>query len=258
MLLMIDIGNTNIVLGCIKDNDIKFTSRFYTDKSLSDDQYTILIKNLLDIYNINKNFIEGCIISSVVPPLLDVIKNAVYKIIKKDILVVGPGVKTGLNILTDNPAQLGSDLVVNSVACIIEYNFDKPIIIIDMGTATTISILDKNKNYIGGNIMPGVKISLNALSSMTAQLPAISLDTPKDIFGSNTIDCMQSGIIYGTVCMIDGIIDKIESKLNQKATLVATGGISNHIIPLCNHNIIFDENLTLKGLNYIYKKNKNI
>ncbi len=255
MLLAIDIGNTNIVLGGIDKNKIHFTARLYTEKKLSFDQYTIQIKNMLDIYNINTNDIKDCIISSVVPPVLDAIVQAVKTLIKKSPMIVGPGIKTGLNILMDNPAQLGSDLVVNSVACLNQ--FKPPLIIIDMGTATTVSVIDENKNYIGGCIIPGVKISLNALSGMTAQLPHISLDEPKNTIGKNTIDCMKSGIILGNASMLDGIIDRIEEDvLCSKATVVATGGIANHIIPFCKKEIIYDDDLLLKGLYTIYNKNK--
>ncbi|MFR4986500.1 MAG: type III pantothenate kinase [Lachnospirales bacterium] len=253
MLLAIDIGNTNIVLGGIDKDKIHFIARLYTEKRLSYDQYTIQIKNMLDIYNININNIDDCIISSVVPPVLDAIVQAVKTIIKKEPMIVGPGIKTGLNILTDNPAQLGSDLVVNSVACLNQFN--APLIIIDMGTATTISVIDKNKNYIGGCIIPGVKISLNSLSGMTAQLPHISLDEPKKTIGSNTIDCMKSGVVLGNASMIDGMIERIEEDLGYKTTVVATGGIANHIIPFCKKEIIYDDNLLLKGLFNIYTKN---
>ncbi len=255
MLLTIDIGNTNIVIGGVDKNKIHFIARLYTEKKLSYDQYTIQIKNMLDIYNIDIDSIYDCIISSVVPPVLDAIIQAVKTLIKKEPIIVGPGIKTGLNILMDNPAQLGSDLVVNSVASLSQ--FKAPLIIIDMGTATTISVIDKNSNYIGGCIVPGVKISLNALSAMTAQLPHISLEDPKKIIGTNTIDCMKSGIILGNASMIDGMITRIEEDLGYNATIVATGGIARHIIPFCKKDIIYDDNLLLKGLYAIYLKNRS-
>ncbi len=254
MLLAIDIGNTNIVIGGISKEKIHFIARLSTEKNLSKDQYTIQIKNVLEIYNVELNKIKDCIISSVVPPVLSAISEAVSLLINKAPLIIGPGIKTGLNILMDNPAQVGSDLIVNAVACI--NNYKAPLIIIDMGTATTVSIIDKNKNYIGGCIMPGVKISLNALSSMTAQLPYISLEEPKKIFGKNTIECMRSGVVFGNACMIDGMIERIEEDLGEKATAIATGGISGHIIPFCKKDIIYDDNLMLKGLLEIYNKNK--
>ena len=254
MLLAIDIGNTNIVIGGIDKDKIHFIARLSTEKKLSSDEYTIQIKNILDIYNIDILDIEDCILSSVVPPVLDALIQTIKTITKKEPMIVGPGIKTGLNILTDNPAQLGSDLVVNSVACLNQ--FKAPLIIIDMGTATTISVIDKNKNYIGGAIVPGVKISLNALSGMTAQLPYINLEEPKKTVGTNTIDCMKSGIVLGNASMVDGMIERIEEDLGYNLTVVATGGIARHIIPFCKKDIIYDDNLLLKGLYCIYIKNK--
>lgn len=253
MLLAIDIGNTNIVLGGISNKKIHFIARLSTERNLSKDQYTVQIKSILEIYNIDINMIEDCIISSVVPPVLDSVSGAVFSIVGKNPMIVGPGIKTGLNILMDNPAQVGADLIVNAVACINEYK--APLIIIDMGTATTISVIDKNENYIGGCIMPGVKISMNALSNMAAQLPYISLEEPKKTFGKNTIDCMRSGIIFGNASMLDGMIERIEEDLGEKATTIATGGLSGSIVPYCKKDIIYDDNLMLKGLLCIYSKN---
>ena len=254
MILAIDIGNTNIVIGGIDKDNIHFIGRLSTQEKLSSDEYTIQIKNILDIYNINILDIEDCILSSVVPPILEDFTRAIKNIIRKEPMIVGPGIKTGVNILTDNPAQLGSDLVVNSVACLNQ--FDAPLIIIDMGTATTISVIDKNRNYIGGAIIPGVKISLNALSNMTAQLPHINLEEPKKPIGTNTIDCMKSGVILGNASMIDGMIERIEEDLGYITNVIATGGIAKHIVPFCKKDIIFDDNLLLKGLYNIYNKNK--
>lgn len=256
MLLAVDIGNSNIVLGGvgIDDESISFTTRLHTEKKLSYDQYALQIKGILEINNIDISLIEGCIISSVVPPVLDAVKQAISIVTKIEPIVVGPGIKTGLNILTDNPAQLGSDLVVNAVACI--NRFKAPIITIDMGTATTIAVVDKNKNYIGGAIFPGVRISLDALSEKTAQLPSISLEAPSKVINANTIDCMQSGVIFGNASMIDGIVDRMEEELGEPVTVVATGGISRHIVPFCKREIIYDDNLILKGLKILYDKNK--
>ncbi len=241
------------MIGGISNKKIHFVARLSTERNLSKDQYTVQIKNILEIYNIDINMIEDCIISSVVPPVLASISDAVSLIIGKVPMIVGPGIKTGLNILMDNPAQVGSDLIVNAVACINEYKV--PLIIIDMGTATTISVIDKNKNYIGGCIMPGVKISMNALSAMAAQLPYISLEDPKKTFGKNTVDCMRSGIIFGNASMIDGMIERIEEDLGEKAVTIATGGLSGSIIPYCKKDVIYYDNLMLKGLLYIYNKN---
>lgn len=253
MILAVDIGNSNIVLGCIDEKNIYFVARIATDPLKSSDQYAVEIKNIVELYGLSLSKIDGSIISSVVPPLSNTVKESVRMITNKKTLVVAPGLKTGLNILMDNPAQLGSDLVVVSVAALSEY--ENSLIIIDMGTATTMSVIDKNRNYIGGAIIPGVKLSIDALSSRTAQLPHISLEPPKKIIGKNTIECMTSGCICGNAAILDGMIERIEEELGYPTTVIATGGLSQFIVPLCKHKITYDENLLLKGLYIIYKKN---
>lgn len=253
MILAIDMGNTNIVIGCIEGNKILFDERMSTDLSKTALEYAIGIKTILELHDIDHYDIDGAIISSVVPPLVNVVTAAVEKIIEKKPMVVGPGIKTGLNILLDNPKAAGADLVVDAVAGINEYG--TPLIIIDMGTATTIQVVDKNGNYTGGAIVPGVRAALESLVTKTSQLPRISLDAPEKTVGHNTIDAMKSGIVYGNAAMIDGMIDRIEKENNCKYTVIATGGIASSIIPVCNHDIILDEDLLLKGLNIIYQKN---
>lgn len=253
MILAIDIGNTNIVLGCIQDGKILFTERLSTDHAKTDLEHAISIKIVLELHNINPRDVKGAIIGSVVPPITTLIKEALYKITGCNAMIVGPGVKTGLNILMDNPAQVGSDLIVGAVAGIAEYSL--PLILVDMGTATTICVIDEHKNYIGGMILPGLRVSLDSLTSRTSQLPRISLEPPKRLIGKNTIECMKSGILYGNASCIDGMIDRIEQDLGQKATIVATGGLAEKIVPLCNHSIILDDELLLKGLLLIYEKN---
>ena len=198
--------------------------------------------------------IEGAILSSVVPPLNSVILTAVEKVTGIRPLLVGSGMKTGMNILMDNPKSVGSDQIVDAVAASHEHPL--PLIVIDMGTATTMCVVDKHRNYIGGIILPGLKVSLDSLSSKTAQLPYISLEVPDRVIGKNTIDCMRAGIIFGNVDMIDGIIDRMERELGQPATVVATGGLSRFITPMCRHKIICDDALLLKGLLILYQKNK--
>ena len=254
MLLAIDIGNSNIVLGCIEGQTILHEARLATDLIKTSDQYCMDLKNLLSLYEINRTMIEGVIISSVVPPVLNSFKTAVTKLTGIKPMVVGPGIKTGLNILMDNPAQIGSDLVVAAVATLREY--PAPLIIIDMGTATTMSVINANRAYIGGCICPGVRISSEALTARTAQLPGISLEAPKRAIGKNTIDSMQSGIMLGAACMLDGMIDRMEQELGQPATVLATGGIARFVIPMCRRTIIFDRNLLLKGLTILYENNK--
>lgn len=220
MLLLIDIGNTNIVVGCYENEKITQEARLATDALKTSDQYCMDLKNLLALYEIQREAVTGVIISSVVPPVLNSVRTAVMKLTGKKPLVVGPGIKTGLNILLDNPASVGSDLVVGAVAALHEY--EPPLIMIDMGTATTIAVVDKNGAYIGGSICTGVKVATEALAGRAAQLPGISLDMPKKAIGRNTIDAMRSGIMLGNACMIDGMIERIEEELGQKATVVAT------------------------------------
>ena len=253
MILAIDIGNTNIVIGCFQENTIKFTERLSTNHKATELEYAILFKNVLEIYSVTPEEIDGGIISSVVPSLTNVIKHAMSKLSDKKILTVGPGIKTGLSILTDNPAQLGSDLVVDAVACINEYPL--PAAIFDMGTATTISVVDKSKNYLGTVIIPGIEVSLNSLVGGTSQLPKISLEAPQSVIGTNTVDSMKSGIIFSAASIIDGMIDRIEEEMGQKLTVIATGGLAGTIIPYCKKQIILDDELLLKGLAIIYNKN---
>lgn len=253
MILAIDIGNTNIVIGCTKKEKVYFVERVSTNISKTELEYVVEFKTLFDLYHINVEEITGCIISSVVPPLNNIVSTAMEKLLGTSPLIVGPGVKTGLNILMDNPGQVGSDLIVNAVAGLKYYG--APIIMIDMGTATTISVVDENKNYIGGMILPGVKVSLESLVNRTSQLPKISLEAPKKIIGTNTIDCMKSGIIMGQAACMDGMIERIWEELGYQAIVVATGGLAGCIVPYCKQKIIHDNELTLKGLDIIYRKN---
>ncbi len=253
MILAIDIGNTNIVIGCFKDEEIIFTERLSTNQTATVLEYAISLKNVLEMYEINRDSVNGAIISSVVPNITCTVSLAVEKIAHTKPLIVGPGIKTGLSIKIDNPAQLGSDLVVGSVAGIAEYK--APMVIFDLGTATTVCVIGKNKDYLGGMIMPGINVSLNSLVGGTSQLPKISLEPPKKLIGTNTIDAMKSGILYSTAGGMDGIIDRIESELGEPVTAVATGGLAKVVVPVCKHSIILDDELLLKGLRIIYNKN---
>lgn len=254
MLLAIDIGNTNIVIGCIEDDEILFEARIATDRTRTSDQYGVEIMNMLEVYGVKRAQVDDCIISSVVPPVFNSVRTGVQKVIGKQPMVVGPGLKTGLNIQVDVPSQVGSDRIVIAVAALAEY--EAPLILMDLGTATTIEVVEPGNVYMGGVIIPGVKVSVDALTSRAAQLPGISLDQPKHVIGRNTVDCMRSGIMYGTAGMIDGIVERMEEELGHKSTLVATGGMAQFVTPLCRHKIILERDLLLKGLNIIYKKNK--
>lgn len=255
MILAIDIGNTNIEAGVIDDKKIHFTERISTDRDKTELEYAVLFKTVMDIHGVTPSDISGSIISSVVPPLTHIMKEAVRKLIKKpDPLVVGAGLKTGLDIKIDDPRTLGADLVVDSVAGMAEYG--APLIIVDMGTATTITVLNKDKTYIGGVIVPGVRTSLEALVSDTSQLPRVSLSSPDKFICTNTVDCMKSGIINGQASLVDGMIDRFIDELGYDAKVVATGGLSKVIIPKCRHDIILDDSLMMKGLKIIYDRNK--
>lgn len=254
MILAVDIGNSNIVLGCFENDQILFIERLSTNQNSTELEYTILIKNILELNNLSHCSFEGCIISSVVPSVTHTVQAAMTRLTGKPIMVVGPGIRTGLKIKLDNPAQLGSDRVADAVAAIHEYPC--PLIIIDMGTATTISAIDGSKNFLGGMIIPGLRVSLDSLTTRTSQLPKISLDPPKRVIGSNTIDCMRSGIIYSNASSIDGVVEKIEEEIGEQCTVISTGGLAKVIIPYCKRKIIIDDQLLLKGLMIIYNKNR--
>ena len=253
MILTIDIGNSNIVLGGVKDDTIVFEARLRTEATKTSDQYCVDLQILLDVYGVDRKDVEGTIIASVVPQVLNSMRTAIQKLTGKVPLVVGPGLKTGLNILLENPGQTGADLVVADVAALREHK--PPLIIIDMGTATTMSVLDKNGAHIGGCIIPGVKISMDALTEKTALLPGLQLDQPKRAIGRNTVDAMRSGIMMGTACMLDGMVERMEAELGSKTTVVATGGIAKFIVPLCKTPMIYDKDLIVKGLAALYRLN---
>jgi len=254
MILAIDMGNSNIVIGGIDSSKTYFLERITTYTTRTELEYSMYIKGILDIYGVTPLDIEGAILSSVVPPLNETIKKAVKKIIGIDCMLVESGMKTGLNIIMDNPKSVGSDMIVDAVAAMDEYPL--PLAVVDMGTATTISVVDSKGNYIGGIIHPGLRISLDTLSSKTAQLPQVNLDIPKKVIAKNTIDSMRSGILFGHAGMMDGIISRMEEELGEKLNVVATGGLAPFVAPLCTHSIVVDDSLLLKGLLKLYMKNQ--
>lgn len=254
MILTVDIGNTNIVLGGVRGEDIVFQARMVTDAIKTSDQYCAELKIMLELFNVAPGHIEGSIVASVVPPVLNSFRTAIRKLTGKAPLVVGPGIKTGLNIQIENPSQTGADLVVGAVAALREHK--PPLIVVDMGTATTITVLNREGALIGGCVCPGVNLSLEALTRKAALLPGISLDKPRRVIGRNTTDCMRSGIMYGTACMLDGLIDRMEEELGEKTTVVMTGGISKFIAPLCRREMHIESDLLLKGLAILYQENK--
>ena len=253
MILAIDVGNTNIVLGGVEDNEILFEARLQTDPTKTSDQYCVELKILLDAYKIAPERIQGGIIASVVPRVLNSMQTAVKKLTSKKCLVVGPGLKTGLDIRLENPDQTGADLVAGCVAALREYQ--PPLVVIDMGTATTMTVLNEQGALVGGCICPGVKTSMDALTERTALLPGLQLDHPKRVIGRNTIDCMRSGIMLGNASMLDGMIDRMEQELGSRVTVVITGGIAKFLVPLCKRQMVYDKDLLLKGLAYLYREN---
>ena len=257
MILTIDVGNTNTVIGGFDDNDeLAFESRISTDRCRMEDQYAITLVDILNLYGHKPEEVTGAIMSSVVPPVTTQIKPAVEKVCGCRVLTVGPGIKTGLNIKIDEPASLGADMAAVAVGA--KEHYPLPAIVIDLGTATKILAVDKTGAFIGGIIAPGVKISTEALASRTASLPLISItnDPVKQVIGTNTIDCMRSGLLNGTAFMVDGMIEHFEEEIGEKCTVVATGGFSAVIKPLCRKDFILDTSLIMTGLLDIYKKNR--
>lgn len=254
MILTIDIGNTNTVLGCWQGEKLILTVRLHTNRDQTADEYCLLVAGLLKNRGIAPGEISGGILSSVVPELRKVMKDAMELMTGRGFLCVGAGLKTGLNIRMDNPAQLGADLVVDAVAALAKY--PPPLAIFDMGTATTMSVIDETGAYLGGMIIPGLRLSVDALSARAAQLPYIYLGPPERFIGSNTIDCMQSGAVYGSALMIDGLIRRTGEELGRPVTAVATGGLMAVVHPFCREPLHYDENLMLEGLYLLYKKNR--
>ncbi len=257
MILTIDVGNTNTTFGCFDEGGaLVFESRISTDIYRMQDQYAVSLADILRLYDIDRESVSGAVLSSVVPPVTAQIKPAVEKICKCRVMTVGPGLKTGLNIKIDEPASLGADIAAVAVGAK-EY-YALPAIVVDLGTATKVLAVNKTGAFIGGIIAPGLKISAEALSAKTAALPLIGVsgEPLKRVIGTNTIDCMRSGLLYGHAFMLDGMIESFEKEIGEKCTVVATGGFSTVIEPLCKTDFILDENLILKGLLAIYRKNE--
>lgn len=253
MILAIDIGNTSIVLGGFEQNELRFVSRLSTSLHTTQDEYAMLISGALTLHGIDKGCIDGAILSSVVPPLNEEIKKALFFLFGQEPLIIGPGIKSGISIRCDMPSSVGADLIATAVAA--HYLYKSPALIIDLGTATKLSVVDGQGAFIGASIIPGVHMGLNALAEQTAQLPKISLETPNRVIAKNTVDCMRSGVLYGHASMIDGMIDRIHRELGKDLFVLATGGMASTVIPLCEHTIHVDETLILKGLHILYQKN---
>ena len=253
MVFAIDIGNSNIVAGVVCKDGVKFVERLSTDRGKTGIEYADLLLTVLRLHDVERGDIKGSIISSVVPELNQVLQLALYKLFGTEPMLVGPGVKTGLNIRIDDPAQLGADMVVGAVASIAEYPL--PQIVFDLGTATTISAIDAGGAFVGCAITAGVRTAVSSIVSKTSLLTSISFEAPAHAIGKNTVDSMKSGAILGSAAMMDGMIDRMQSELGGPATVIATGGLAPYILPHCTHKIIYDEQLLLKGLYIIYNKN---
>ena len=253
MILAVDVGNTNIVVGTVgKEEGVAFVERISTDHKKTDLEYAVMFRTILELHGIEGEDLCGSVISSVVPNLNITLCTAIRKVTGCDSVVVSRDMDIGLDICIDEGSILGSDLIVDAVAGIAEYPL--PLIVIDMGTATTLSAIDAEGRYLGGSIIPGASTSLEGMVSRTAQLPRISFEAPPHAIGKNTVDCMKSGSVIGSACMLDGMIERFEEELGSKATVVATGGLARFVVPHCRHEIIFDDTLLLKGLYIIYKR----
>ena len=253
MILSIDIGNSNIYIGAYCDGGLLFLTHIVSEAGKTEVEYAVLLHHILHLHRLSEQNLKGAVISSVVPQLSPVLKAAVQLTSPVPVMQIGPGVKTGLNIRIDNPAQLGADFVAAAVGAFEKYPL--PVIIVDFGTATKISIVDRSRSFIGGSIMPGVRVSLDALSNRAAQLPHISLEPPAPVIGTNTIDCMKSGVLLGNASMIDGMIERYEEKAGPAASIVATGESVDAVAPFCRHKLLVDKTLRLDGLYAVWKKN---
>lgn len=253
MILTIDIGNSNIMLGGFAEDRLLFVARMSTEIQKTEDEYACMILNTLMLHNVEKKTVKGAIISSVVPPLNAIIKKAVKLIYGVDALMVGPGIKTGINIHCDTPSSVGADLICACVAA--HHLYGSPSLIVDMGTATKMIVMDRKGAFIGVSIIPGVLMGLNALAEGTAQLPKIELEAPPSVIGKNTVDCMKSGVVFGNAGLVDSMIDRINEEMGDELPVYATGGLASAIIPHCKHQITVNESLVLEGLRILYQKN---
>ncbi len=254
MLLVIDAGNTHIAIGVYKGEDLMLVSRLATDRTLTEDRFAIDVTSILSINGIDINCFSGAVISSVVPEITRALSKGVTMVTGCKPIILGPGVKTGLNIKLDNPAELGADLAATAVGALKQYEL--PCVILDLGTATKVTILDEDGAFLGGAIAPGVQISLDALANGASQLSSIAISTPRKVIGTNTPECIRAGLVLGTADMLDGLCDRMEAELGKEIkTFVATGGLCRVVVKNCRHKIIVNEELLLEGLREVYLRN---
>ena len=251
-IIAIDVGNSETTIG-VGNSQGWQGYRFTTRKTVTSDELLMMFKTIIDDPLIKEGFIEGAIICSVVPEITNSVSEATSRFISKDVLTVGPGVKTGLKVNIDNPKELGPDRIANSIGGYSKASSE--VIVVDLGTATTFDIVNTKKEYLGGSIAPGIKISLDALTSKTSSLKSVELETPKNVIGKNTYEAIQSGLILGHTSMIDSMIEKIILESGLKPKIFITGGLGKVIQPLLNIKSKYEEDLTLDGLEEIYKLN---
>ncbi|WP_227397280.1 type III pantothenate kinase [Jeotgalibacillus aurantiacus] len=254
MLFVLDVGNTNTVLGVYREDELLHHWRVETNRNKTEDEYGMLVKNLFEHVGLSFSDFDGIIISSVVPPVMFPLERMCKKYFNLKPLVVGPGMKTGLNIKYDNPKEVGADRIVNAVAAIKEHGGS--LIIVDFGTATTYCYVNENRQYMGGVIAPGIGISTEALYSKAAKLPRIEIARPDTVIGKSTVSAMQAGIVYGYVGQVEGIVSRMMKEANGPVQVIATGGLASLIAKESDIIDIVDPFLTLKGLQLIYKRNK--
>lgn len=254
MILTLDIGNTNMTVVGFESDDITFASRLTTYPECTSDELALRLVGTLDLHGVPRTSVEGVAVSSVVPQMNEAVSEAVRFAFDTDVLLIGPGVKSGIGIHCDMPSSVGADIVAASVA--VHGIYGAPALIVDLGTATKLSVIDRHGAFIGTSIAPGVNMGVWALAERTAQLPRIDLKVPETVIAKNTADCMRSGVLYGNAAMVDGMIDRICEEFGERLDTYATGGMAGTVVPLCRHRITLDEYLVPKGLNILYRKNR--
>lgn len=253
MVLTLDIGNSEITLGGFEGDELAFVAHISSDTKKTEDEYAVSLLSILSLYSLDRSSVTGAIMSSVVPELNHVIKKAVSFVFGIEVLTVGPGIKTGIGIRCDTPSSVGGDLICASVAA--HYIYGSPSLIVDIDTATKMTVVNKNGAFIGTSIIPGVLMGLEALAKSAALLPTVDPEAPACVIAKNTADCMRSGVIYGNASMTDGMIDRIFAEIGEEIPVIVTGSQAGLITPHLSHSFIYDGHLVLRGLNILYKKN---